>query len=508
MRHFNTSGPCDPKLHYTVMRENLLEQGRIKARNGRYFTIFAPRQSGKTTFFQLLLAQLKQEGGLTPIWMTFENLKTATREEFYSDLALQLGEELEQYQVDAPRVLTSQSDVENFFRNLHGKIKPIVLFIDEFEGIPANVLAELMHTFRKIYHRKEHFALHSVALVGVSTVAELVVSSASPFNVVDELELPYFTFDEVRELLGQHVAESGQAFDAQAVKAIYDNTRGQPGLVCGVCAHLVETIAPDGARPITLPDVYATLKYFLTSKFDKNLINIVQKAREKKAFMLKVLFKDEPIPFSVHDPDMAWLFANGVIQKNARDEVEIAVPLYGKVLITAFRPLINGESEHYVSAHDSVRQYVTADGLNLRAMLDKYREYVRRRGFRAFDTKHLKEGAWHYSLDGFLNFFIRILEGDTFVEVPTGRGRTDIFILYRRQRYVIETKIFLSDDYFQKGKRQLADYLDSERLSEGYYVVFSKKHREDEPLYFEEEINGKRIYTYIICTNFERATEA
>ena len=61
MRYFNTSGPCDPEKHYTVMREALVAQGAQLVAQGRYFTIFAPRQSGKTTYFQLLLRTLRKK---------------------------------------------------------------------------------------------------------------------------------------------------------------------------------------------------------------------------------------------------------------------------------------------------------------------------------------------------------------------------------------------------------------------------------------------------------------
>ena len=43
----------------------------------------------------------------------------------------------------------------------------------------------------------------------------------------------------------------------------------------------------------------------------------------------------------------------------------------------------------------------------------------------------------------------------------------------------------------------------SEGLSESYYVVFSRKHNEEDPLYFEEIVAGKHIYTYIIRTNLQ-----
>ncbi|HAO20651.1 MAG TPA: hypothetical protein DCQ37_09390 [Desulfobacteraceae bacterium] len=504
MRYFNTSGPCDPAEHYTVMRPALIVKGREKVRRGRYFTLFAPRQAGKTTYFQLLMRELGDE--YTPIWVSFENLKTVSKEVFYQDFDHQIKQELSAYQITADDAVNNPSSLAVFFEKIPCR-KPVVLFIDEFEGIPDSVLSELMHTFRKMYHRKDYHVLHSVVLVGVSTIAELVVSSASPFNIVDELKISYFTDEEIREMIGQYVAESGQEFTKDVIRAIYENTKGQPGLVCGLCQYLTEEVATDISKPVTMEHFYRTLTHFLTERYDKNIINIVQKAKEKKSFMIRLLFDEKPVPFSVDDPDMSYLSAHGVIE-NVNGVADIPVPMYVKRLITAFRPLFNGEGGHYAAdIRETFGEYLTQDGLNISALLNRYSEYVRRRGFKAFDTEHLKEAAWHYSLDGFITFFIGCLGGQTFIEVPSGRGRTDILILYGNNKYIIETKIFSSSLYFEKGKKQLAQYLESERISEGYYVVFSNKHTEADMLYSEEEINGKRIFTYVIRTCFERPSE-
>jgi len=331
----------------------------------------------------------------------------------------------------------------------------------------------------------------------------LVVSHASPFNVADELTLPYFTFEEIEDLIGQYEAESGQPFAADVIEAIHENTKGQPGLVCGICEHLTDAVATDRSKPVQMDDFYKTLKHYLTRKFDKNIINIVQKARTKKPFMFRLLFMEEPVPFTVDDPDIAYLYANGVVE-NVDDNVAIPVPIYAKRLITAFQPLFNDEHQHYVSAHDTFSEYVSQGVLNIRAILKRYREYVRRRGFRAFDTENLKEAAWHYSLDSFINFFIERLGGQTLIEVPSGRGRTDILILHKDQKHVIETKIYTDRHYFDRGKRQLAAYLASEGLEEGFYVVFSRKHTEADEIHTEEIIDGKRIITDIIPTVFGR----
>lgn len=502
MRYFNTAGPCDPARHYTVMREALVAKGKKRVAQGRYFTIFAPRQAGKTTYFQLLFHQLDRET-YTPIWISFEPLKTATRAEFYDYLTDQLRLTLAAHQLELTSSLQSHLDLVKYFQQLKQQGRQLVLVIDEFEGIPDGVVSELMHTFRLMYHQKDYYALQALILVGVSTLAELVVSSASPFNIADELKISYFSPAEVEGLIQQYVRESGQQFAPKVIQAIYHNTQGQPGLVCGLCAHLVEQVATDRSRPVKMADFYQTLRHFLTERFDKNILNIVQKARQKQPFMMRLLFGERPIPFTVNDPDIAFLYAHGVID-NVQNEVQIPVPLYSKALITAFRPTINGEIDYYfTSAQESLTDYATDKGLNIKGMLDKYQAYVQRRGFKAFDTDKLREGAWHYSLDGFLYFFIEELGGQTFIEVPTGRGRTDILILYQGQKYVIETKIYTDLSYFKKGKRQLADYLETEGLSEGYYIVFSNKHTEKDELYSEETVAGKQIYTFIIRTNFE-----
>ncbi len=496
MREFNTSGPCNPALHYTVMREALIAEGFDKVRKGRYFTLFAPRQTGKTTYFQLLLEAVKAEN-FTPIWISFESLKTVPIELFYQSLNNQIHQELIEHGIELKQSITNPVDLIKFFEQL--KTQSIVLVIDEFEGIPDLVLSEIMHAFRQMYHRKKYHALHSLILVGVSTIAELVTSSASPFNVAEELQVSYFTQPEVNLLVQQYVDESGQKFDHQVIKAIYDNTKGQPGLVCALAAFMLKKVTN---RTVIMADFLVTLDYFLKSKYDNNILNIVQKAKEKKAFMYRLLFGELPIDFTVDVEDIAYLHAHGVID-NIDGCVGIPVPLYSKRIITAFRPLSNGETGHYgFKVNESFEAYLKDGGLNLHAILNKYRQYVRKRGFKAFDTETLKEGAWHYSLDGFISFFIETLEGHTFIEVPSGAGRTDILIVYQTYRYLIETKVFSNNTLLKKGKGQLAEYLTSEGLDEGYYVVFSNLHTDEDTLYFEDKIKGKQIYTYIIGTNF------
>ena len=77
MRYFNSSGPNVIADHYTLMRPELVEEGLLKIHKSRYFTIWAPRQTGKSTYFQLLSDRLREEGYLVAN-VNFENYRTGT----------------------------------------------------------------------------------------------------------------------------------------------------------------------------------------------------------------------------------------------------------------------------------------------------------------------------------------------------------------------------------------------------------------------------------------------
>ncbi len=152
MRTFNTSGPCDPAQHYTVMREALVAQGETLVAQGRFLTIFAPRQAGKTTYFQLLFRKLAQQSYL-PVWVSFEGLKHASVEKFYKVLGHELQRELAVYGIKTAETLTDSIDLQLYLEELQAQGRSLVLVIDEFEGVPDVVLSDLLHTLRKIYHR-------------------------------------------------------------------------------------------------------------------------------------------------------------------------------------------------------------------------------------------------------------------------------------------------------------------------------------------------------------------
>ena len=82
-------------------------------------------------------------------------------------------------------------------------------------------------------------------------------------------------------------------------------------------------------------------------------------------------------------------------------------------------------------------------------------------------------------------------------EVATGAGKMDLLILHNQRKYIVETKIWRGNIRYEAGKKQLAAYLKTEEVSEGYYVVFDHR-RHPEPRVQTEVMDGVEIRSYVI----------
>ena len=72
MRYFNTHGPVNIQEHYVVSRRVLVEQLTAQIEQGKFFTIYAPRQMGKTTLLNNLETELRTRPAYLPIVLSFE----------------------------------------------------------------------------------------------------------------------------------------------------------------------------------------------------------------------------------------------------------------------------------------------------------------------------------------------------------------------------------------------------------------------------------------------------
>ena len=198
-KYFNTAGPCFPDDHYMVNPLNRLKKVEQLLNQKLYFTIHAPRQSGKTTYLYALAHKLNAEGKYIALVVSFE-------EAGYSSITVK---EANKALIDCVHTAASEqlpfpmrpvNPTKSASRNLKNYLKqwannqekPIVLFIDEIDSLFDDVLISILRQFRDGYSsRPKHFP-SSIILVGLRDVREYKIKvrnacesagKGSPFNI-------------------------------------------------------------------------------------------------------------------------------------------------------------------------------------------------------------------------------------------------------------------------------------------------------------------------------------
>ena len=526
MRRFGTQGPVNPQEHYVVSRTEKITDYINRVEQGKYIVLFAPRQTGKTTFFQEALAALiagaasvKHAIDYFPIQLNFDVYKNTSIADFYDNLYQDICEQIENTfhrrsetlpevlsQLLADTKLTNHHAMRRFFRHLERLLTPqkFVLIIDEFDGIPQAALSDFLHTLRHIYIAGKPRCPHSIGIIGVQSIAQLNYDrSISPFNIQDEFHLPNFTLEQVHELLGQYTNEVGQPFTPEVIASIHKQTAGQPVLVNRFAQILTEELDIPKSEPITMSHfskAHAQLLHERNTNIEHLTTNIRKNPRFESVLM-RIMARDEGVDFNMDDDVISELAMYGVI-KRARDGMcEILNPIYLYRIMRTFKPTVNGLEHQYLpgGTDEEFLNYITpAAQIDMEALLDNFRDFIARAGFKILQVPDTpQESVGRHLLLAYLDHFVKIIGGFMHIEVQTGRGRMDIIITYNQQKYIIETKIWRGDRRYQAGKKQLAVYLKSERTMEGYYIVFD--HREEpEPRVETETIEGLTIRSYVI----------
>ena len=530
MRRFWTQGPVNAREHYVVSRSDEIADYIKRVEEGRYIVLFAPRQTGKTTFFQDALASLvagsasvKQTMDYFPIQLNFDVYKNLDLAAFYGHLYEQMHEEIEAVFQERGCIpsetlrrfleettLTNHLSMMTFFKRFTRFLdaeydgQQVVLVVDEFDGIPQVALSDFLHTLRHIYISGKPRCPHSVGIIGVKSIAQLNYDrSISPFNIQDEFHLPNFTLEQVQELLGQYTEEVGQVFAPEVLTSIHKQTAGQPVLVNRFAQILTEELDIPKTEPITMAH-FSEAHTKLLHEQNTNIEHLTTNIRKNPRFesvLMRIMARDEGVDFNMDDEIINELATYGVIKKSTDGMCEILNPIYLYRIMRTFKPIVNGLENQYLlgGGEEGFLNYITPTGyIEMKALLDNFRDFIARAGFKILQVPDTpQESVGRHLLLAYLDQFIKLIGGFMYIEVQTGRGRMDIIIIHNQQKYIIETKIWRGMGRYQAGKKQLVAYLRSEGVMEGYYIVFD--HRESpEPRVETETIEGLTIRSYII----------
>lgn len=525
MRSFGTRGRVYPDKHYIVPRTEEIRDFINRIKEGRYIVLFAPRQTGKTSFFRFAAEALTTEDqNYFPVQLNFEEYKNLDITSFYSSFHRELCRELErgiQRHGEVPSVafeqllteprITDHVSMRYFFENLtnflnlHYKMEPkVALIIDEFDGIPQSVVSDFLHSLRHIYLSDELQCPHSVCIVGVKSITQLNYDrSVSPFNIQDEFNLQNFSLQQVDELLSQYTDEVGQAFDEEVIATLHKQTAGQPFLVNRFAQILTEELDVPKTETIRM-EHFLTAHEQMLEEQNTNILHLLTNVRRDRRFeklIMRITSYERGLPFTLDNEIINELVMYGVIKKGDDRMCEIVNPIYQHRIMQAFKPLVNGLEETYFpedSDKDFIDYISPSGAIELEALLDNFKDFIARAGFRILEVPETpQEYVGQNLLYAYLDYFIRIVRADMFLEVQTGRGRIDLLIIHNTRKYIVETKIWEGEKYYQAGKKQLVAYLKSEKADEGYYVVFD--HRTNPEARVETEtLDGATIRSYVI----------
>lgn len=492
-RIFEKSGIVDPDTSYYVVLENVVNSDNQDIPTmvdlGRYFSIFAPRQSGKTTYLEWISEQLHRDSTYVAILLSFQDYSDLDKAGFYAaiqiDLYKQLVNRLKEVHCEkteaVQNLLNQYQLVDNIsFRLLFEELnqllqfKKIVIFIDEFDGIPLNELGNFLTSLRELYLRYKKIkqkALYSVGLIGIRNITKLIVGGVSPFNIADHVDLPRFSLQNIQDLYAQYTEETNQPFTEAAVKKVYEETAGQPWLVNRLGTILTVKIKPGTVEPIDEKDVEKAIQLLLKEK-NAHFDNLYEKAKLYKETFVEIIFDN--VEYYPDNEDQSWLEQYGLItEKNGKATVTNNI-YKTRYIKTFFR-------EIEVPPEISFNLYtLPGDQLDIERILMEFSRYIAQIGVRAFyqgDKPYEKTGQ--FLLTAWLFPFSK--EGDLRYEVHSGLGRMDILLNYKRRRYIIETKVNRNDDItiiLEDGINQMTgQYMPSESVDEGYLVIFDTRKR-------------------------------
>lgn len=513
MRYFCTAGPIKPEDHYYIPGRLNEQEINSLIEQKKYFILHAPRQSGKTTALLQLVKDLNAEGMYEALYVNVEPAQASRSrvieglhtimDLFASSIKITFGQDhstMSFFQQIKNSHTVSGNELFNLleFWAKHTS-KPIVLFIDEIDSLVGDTLISVLRQLRAGYtNRPEHFP-QSVCLVGVRDVRDYriwsdekqaIVLGGSAFNIkAKSLTIPAFTPKQVSNLYKQHTKETGQKFTADAIKYAFEQTQGQPWLVNALAYEACFEMVTDRKKSITA-QILMQAREILIRRRDTHLDVLVDKLREPRVrAIIDAVLTSKETPEDFPTDDIQYVIDLGIIIRREGSLV-IANPIYQEIL-----PL-----ELTYSTQTTITQqaswYTKRDGsLNMQKLFVAFTQFYRENSAIWLEKFDYKEAGPHLLLMAFLQ---RIINGGGSInrEYALGTGRLDLLICWKKQRIVIEVKVWQSKEKtLTKGLKQTAKYMDTSDATEGHLVIFdrAKDKSWDEKIYHRQEKIGKYV---------------
>ncbi len=493
-----------PQRHYCVPPLSRIDLDEVLEliEDLKYFVLHAPRQTGKTSTLTALAETLNSTGEVGCVYVNVEGAQTAG-EDVASAMETVLG-----HLAERAELMLQDGFVHGVWRHLleyfgvgsaltmtlsrwaRAARRPLVLLIDEVDTLQGDSLLAVLRQLRAGYDLRPQAFPQSVILCGVRDVRDYVVYSSatggrvntgSAFNIkAESLRLGDFTEQEMRSLLGQHTAETGQQFEPRAVERIWELTAGQPWLINALAyqACFKDKAGRDRSRPVTAGAVERAKETLILQRVTHldQLANALTEERVRRV-ILPMIAGSRGAPDSIRD--LEYVRDLGLVAPD--HPPRMANPIYAEVIPRELTAVQEGELKDLVSPG----WYIQPDGsLDVKALLAGFQDYFREHSESWLECYGHREAGPQLVLHGYLHRVVNS-GGHITREYAIGRGRSDMVVEWPRPgrpladrplKQVIECKVVSEkkglESTIGKGLDQTAGYMDRCGAEAGHLVVF------------------------------------
>ena len=521
-RFFNIAGPCNPADHYMLSATDRLPEIVSLIRKKQYFVIHAQRQCGKTTAILALRNEINAGNERVAMYCSLEAAEGIAEPAkgmpiIYSLIQNAASQAASIADCPARSVAPSSIDPATMAANgVSGLLselsksagKPLVVFFDEVDCLCDATLVSFLRQLRDgaISKTKGVDFPASIALVGMRNIRDYKakirpdhesLGSASPFNVLTEaMTLRIFTDEEVAALYAQHTADTGQAFEPDAVRLACEYTCGQPYLVNALARWCVEKIHHDDySMPVTAADMHEAKEKIIRER-GTHLDSLMERMKEPRVRrIVEPMMLGEDRPISRNSDDYLYALDLGLVKEDERRRLVPANPMYAEVIA---RYLTRDDQDDMIASVPDT-PWATENGLDMQGLLLAFQDFWRENANMNRVPFEFNEAYPHIVLQAFLQ---RVLNGggEIIREMALGKGALDLGVLFRGAKYAVEVKLrYLWDRSPDKALEQMRRYTDHLGVEEGWLVVFDPdmaKPWDSKIAHEDRMVDGKAIHLF------------
>ena len=412
------------------------------------------------------------------------------------------------------KLIEEKVDTVNNFKDLSRFIttmirksnKDIVLMIDEVDKSSNNQLfLDFLGMLRSKYlfeQQNQDLTFKSVILAGVHDVKNLKLKLGSdeehkynsPWNIASEFKVDFeLEVDQIASMLKEYQEDRNidLGSDYFAEKMHY-YTSGHPFLVSKLAEIIAEEILRENESSWDKEYLEQAVKIILAKdlpNFD-TLIKNIENNNDLEDMCIDLIVDGRKITYNLDNPTIEKGELYGIF-KNDGGSLKIHNRIYEQRIYNYLISKIENSLES--DAFDFRDSFIDNGQLNLKEVLERFQVFIKEQ-YSDQDRGFLERNGRLI----FLAFLKPIINGKgfDFKEVQISQEkRLDVVITYLEQKYIVELKIWRGEEYHQRGLEQLADYLESQNMDQGYLLSFNFNQNKEYKNQ-EMEVENKRIFAY------------